>query len=108
MGRGETPTIWQLKFFLINRKNHNFEKKSVMSQLNIQNRKLSIIERVITLNDDEILKKVEELINTSLHQPVLKKLTKQELVTRAELSDKDIENGDVYTQEDAINLSQGW
>jgi len=33
-----------------------------MSQLNIQNRKLSIIEQVIVLNDDEILKHVEDLI----------------------------------------------
>ena len=79
-----------------------------MSQLNVQNRKLSIIEQVITLNDDEILKKIEELIHTSLHKPVLNKLTKQELVTRAELSDKDIENGDIYLQEDAEKLSQGW
>jgi len=79
-----------------------------MSQLNIQNRKLSIIEQVITLNDDEILNQVEDLINTSLHKPALKKLTKQELITRAELSDKDIENGDVYSHEDAEKLSQSW
>ncbi len=79
-----------------------------MSQLNIQNRKLSIIEQVITLKDDELLKQVEDLINTSLHKPTLKKMTKQELVARAELSDKDIENGDVYSQEDAEKLSQSW
>lgn len=79
-----------------------------MSQINIQNRKLSIIEQVITLNDDEILKQVEDLINLSLHKHALKKLTKEELVTRAELSDKDIENGDVYSQEDAEKLSQSW
>ena len=80
----------------------------MMSQINIQNRKLNIIEQVITLNDDEILKQVEDLIKTSLHKPALKKLTKQELVSRAELSDKDIENADVYSQEDAKKLSQTW
>ena len=79
-----------------------------MSQLNIQNRKLSIIEQVIMLDDDKVLKLVEDIINTSLHKPYLKKLTTQELVTRAELSDKDIENGDVYSQEDAEKLSQIW
>ena len=79
-----------------------------MDHINIQDRKLSIIEQVITLNDDEILKQVEDLINTSLHKPAMKKLTKQELVTRAELSDKDIENGDVYSKEDAEKLSQRW
>jgi len=79
-----------------------------MDQINIQDRKLSIIERVIMLDDDKVLKLVEDLINTSLHKPALKKLTKQELVTRAELSNKDIENGDVYSQEDAEKLSQIW
>ena len=79
-----------------------------MDQINIQDRKLSIIERVIMLDDDKVLKLVEDLINTSLHKPALKKLTKQELVIRAELSNKDIENGDVYSQEDAEKLSQIW
>lgn len=79
-----------------------------MSQINIQDRKLSIIEGVIILDDDHILKQVEDLINTSLHKPSLKKLTKQELVNRANQSDKDIENGDVYSQEDVEKLSQNW
>ena len=79
-----------------------------MEQINIQDRKLSIIERVIILDDDMILKQVEDLINKSLHKLSLKKLTKQELVTRAELSDKDIENGDIYSQEDVEKLTQNW
>jgi hypothetical protein len=79
-----------------------------MSQINIQYRKLSIIEQVITLNDDKILKQVEDIINTSLHKPSLKRLTKQELVNRAKLADKDIENGDVYSQEDVEKLTQNW
>jgi len=41
--------------------------------------KMSIIEKVITLNDDEILKQVEDLITTSLHKPAMKKLTKQDI-----------------------------
>jgi len=79
-----------------------------MDQINIQDRKLSIIERVIMLDDDKVLKLVEDLINASLHKPALNKLTKQELVTKAMLSDKDIENGDVYLQKDAEKLSQSW
>ena len=79
-----------------------------MSQINIQNRKLSNIEQTIMLAYDKILKQVEDLINKSLHNPSLNKLTKQEFVTRAEISENDIENGDVYTQEDAEKLSQNW
>ena len=79
-----------------------------MSQINIQNRKLSIIEQVLSLNDNKLLKQVEDLINTSIHKQDFKKLTKQDLITRAELSDKDIENGHVYSQEDVEKLSQTW
>jgi hypothetical protein len=79
-----------------------------MEQINIQDRKLSIIEQVIMLDDDKVLKLVEDLINTSLHKPSLKKMTKQELVSRAKLADRDIANGDVYSQEDVEKLSQIW
>lgn len=60
------------------------------------------------LNDDKVLKQVEDLINTSLQPPSLKRMTKQELIKRAELSEKDIEYGNVYSQEEVVKLSQNW
>ena len=79
-----------------------------MKNLDIQDRKLNIIEQLIILNDEKVFKKVEDIINTSLHRPQLKRFTKQELVKRAKLSDKDIEKGDVYSQKDVEKMSQSW
>jgi len=79
-----------------------------MRQLSIQSRKLNIIEQLILLDDDVILKQVEDLINISLRQPTLKRMTKQELIQRAQLAEKDIENGDVYSREEVERISQNW
>ena len=80
-----------------------------MRQLSIQSRKLNIIEQLIMLDDDMVLKQVEDLLNTSsLHEPPLKRMTKQELIHRAILANQDIENGDVYSREEALRISQNW
>lgn len=79
-----------------------------MKQLNIQERKLNIIEQLIILNDEAVFEQVEELINSSLKRPQLKKLTKEEIEKRAKISDENIEKGDVFSQEDVEKLSQKW
>ncbi len=79
-----------------------------MKQLNIKERKLNIIEQLIILNDEEIFDQVEELINSSLKRPQLKKFSEQELEERAKISNENIENGDVFSQEDVAKLSQKW
>lgn len=79
-----------------------------MKQLNIQDRKLNIIEQLIILNDEEIFNKVEALINSSIKKPPLKKLTKEELENRARISNKNIEEGEVFSQEDVEKTAQNW
>jgi len=79
-----------------------------MKQLNIQERKLNIIEQLIILNDEKVFEQVEELINSSLKRPQLKKFTKQDLEKRAKFSEANIVNGEVYSQEDVEKLSQKW
>ena len=79
-----------------------------MKQLNIQNRKLNIIEQLIILNDEEVFNKVEALINSSTKKPPFKKLTKEELENRARISNKNIEEGEVFSQEDVEKTSQNW
>jgi len=79
-----------------------------MKQLNIQERKLNIIEQLIILNDEAVFEQVEELINSSLKRPQLKKLTKEEIEKRAKISDENIVNGEIYSQEDVEKLSQKW
>jgi hypothetical protein len=79
-----------------------------MHQLSIQSRKLNIIEQLILLDDDTVLKQIEDLINTSLNEPILKRMTKQELIQRAQLAERDIENGDVFSREEVERISQNW
>ena len=79
-----------------------------MRQLNIQDRKLNIIEQLIICNDDKVFKQVEEIINTSLNRPQLKKFSKQDLKSRAILSNKDILKGNIYSQDEVEKMSQSW
>ena len=79
-----------------------------MKQLNIQERKLNLIEQLIILNDEEVFRQVEELIHSSFQKPQLKRFTKQELENRAKISDANIANGEVYSQDEVEKLSQNW
>lgn len=80
----------------------------MMSQTNIQDKKLNIIEHLIMLNDDDVLNQLEEIINTSLSKPPVKKFSKHDLKERAELSNNDIINGDCYSQDEVEKMSQNW
>ena len=75
---------------------------------NIQEKKLSVIEQLIIINDEKVINKVEEVINKSLQRPKLKRFTKRQLVKRAKTANKDIENGDFISQKDIEKLSRKW
>ena len=79
-----------------------------MRHLNIEKTKLKIIEQLIMMDDEIVFEKIENLINESIQRPKPTKLTKQDLVDRALLSNKDIENKDLYTIEAIEKLSQKW
>ena len=75
---------------------------------NIQEKKLNVIEQLIIINDEKVIKKVEDVINKSLQRPKLKRFTKQQLVKRAKLSNKDIESGNYISQNEVEKLSRKW
>jgi hypothetical protein len=79
-----------------------------MRQLSIIDRKLNIIEQLIIINDDKVFKQVENILNASLHRPVLKRFSKSDIIKRAKASNIDIEKGDVFMQEEVEKLSQNW
>lgn len=79
-----------------------------MDTLSIQDRKLSIIEQLIILNDEEVFQKVEELINKSLKRPHLSRFSVIEMKRRAELANKDIADGNLYSQDDVEEQTQSW
>lgn len=79
-----------------------------MKQSNIQERKLNIIEQLIILNDEEVFKQVEDLIQIAIQKPQFKRFTKQELENRAKISNDNIEKGEVFSQDEVEKMSQNW
>ena len=79
-----------------------------MKQSSIQERKLKLIEQLIILNDEEVFKQVEDLIQMAIQKPQLKRFTKQELENRAKISNDNIENGEVYSQDEVVKMAQNW
>ena len=79
-----------------------------MSKIDIQNRKLRLIEKVINFEDDKILQQFEELVEALLYNPSFKKLTKEELIARALISERDIDNGDYYSLDEVKKISENW
>jgi hypothetical protein len=77
-----------------------------METAGLQERKLNIIEQVIILNDEEVLRQVEDLINRSLKRPDLLRFTIAELRARAERANKDIADGRLIEQEDVETQTQ--
>lgn len=79
-----------------------------MRHLNIEKTKLKIIEQLNLLDDESVFEKIESIISESMQRPKPTKLTKQDLVNRARLSNIDIENNDIYTNDAVEELSQKW
>ena len=79
-----------------------------MDTLSIQERKLSIIEQLIILNDDDVFQKVEELINKSLKRPDLSRFSVSDLKKRAEQANRDIAEGNLFSQDDVEEQTQSW
>ena len=70
--------------------------------MNLETRKLRVIEYLIHLQDQELFSKIENTIlrskNSNLQHP--KPLTREEVISRAKQSNKDITSGNVITQEE--------
>ena len=73
-----------------------------------QETKLKIIEQLIILNDDSVFSQIEELISKAIHRPAYKKLSKQEVENRAMQANNDIDNKQVFSQDDVEKLTQNW
>jgi predicted transcriptional regulator len=78
--------------------------------MDLQTRKLNLIEHLIRLQDEKIFSRIEELINKSLtsDDKILKRLTKKELMERAKKSNADYQAGHFKTQEQLEADSKNW
>lgn len=78
-----------------------------MIDINIQEKKLSIIEGLINIDDNAILNEIEDILNT-YKKIEFNTFSKQELIERANESELDIINGRVYSTEDVDAISKSW
>ncbi len=78
--------------------------------MDLQTRKLNLIEHLIRLQDEKIFRRIEELINKSSNQQdePLKRFTKEELIERAKKSNVDYHAGNTMTQEQLEADSKNW
>ena len=78
--------------------------------LDIQTRKLNIIEYLIGLEDEKVFEKIEttELKLKTNKAASIRPLTNEELIARAENSDIDYLSGRITTQEELEKESKNW
>ncbi len=78
--------------------------------MDLQTRKLNLIEHLIRLQDEKIFRRIEEIINKSLtsDDKALKRFTKEELIERAKKSNVDYHAGNTRTQEQLEADSKNW
>ncbi len=78
--------------------------------MDLQTRKLNVIEYLIHLQDENEFKKIEETIVKikNIREKALKPLTKKQLIERANKSNKDYLTGKYKTQEQLEIESQKW
>ncbi len=78
--------------------------------MDLQTRKLNVIEHLIRLQDENLFKKIEELISKSLkpNKEPIRRFTRKELIERAKKSNMDYQAGNVTTQEQLEADSKNW
>jgi|AntAceMinimDraft_9_1070365.scaffolds.fasta_scaffold25090_2 hypothetical protein len=80
--------------------------------MDLQSRKLNAIEYLIGLKDEKVFQKIEttifENMNTNKEKKEFKRFTSKQLIDRANLSNKDYQNGNFKTQEQLEKESENW
>lgn len=78
--------------------------------MDLQTRKINVIEYIVQLQDEDELKKIEETIfkGNDIGKKAFKPFTEKQLVERARKSDEDYRAGKYMTQEQLEIESQQW
>ncbi len=75
--------------------------------MNIQARKLNLIEYLVSLKDENLFKKIEKSV-LEIKDSERYVFTQDELILRAEEANLDYQNKNFSTQEDLEKESQNW
>lgn len=81
-----------------------------MKTINLQIRKMNLIEYLLGVQDEKTFKKIESTLQKSIKaiKPQDIVFTKTELIERADFSDKQIKKGHVLTQKELELQSKNW
>ena len=81
-----------------------------MKTINLQLRKMNLIEYLLGVQDEKVFAKIESTIHKSIKtiKPNDIVFTKEDLVERAEFSNKQIKKGYVLTQRELEHQSKNW
>lgn len=81
-----------------------------MKSSSLQLRKLNLIEYLLGIQDEKIFDKVESTIQKSLKSVNPKDIvfTKDEIIERAEFSNRQIKKGHIISQNDLEEQSKNW
>jgi hypothetical protein len=77
-----------------------------MRTINFQLRKQILLENISKIQNEDTFSRVENFVNRLL--PSLSKFTKEELKDRIKQSEKDIQEDQIYTQEELEKESALW
>lgn len=77
-----------------------------MVVIDLNQRKIALISRLIGMEDQQVIKKVEELLS-EVFEPQFE-MSDETLKYRAAKVQKDIDNGNVLSQEEAERESENW
>lgn len=78
--------------------------------MNLQLRKMNLIEFLLGVQDEKVFTKIESTIHKSIKsvKPSDIVFTKQDLIERAEFSNRQIKKGHVLTQKELEIQSKNW
>lgn len=77
--------------------------------MDLQTRKLNLIQYLVGLQDEKLIQEIEILINKSrVDQDNLLQLTEDDLINRANESNSDYKNGQIIDQKHLEKESNNW
>lgn len=79
--------------------------------MSLQTTKLSVVQKILSLEQESVLHRIDEILENEMivgYTAEGKSLTKKEYNQRIAIAEKQIQNGEITTQEDLESESESW
>ena len=70
-----------------------------MNTVKLESKRMGILRRLINVEDELLLDKIEKLLNEEKQLPLVEKYSNETLMNAVIRSKEDIKNGDIFTQQ---------